>query len=400
MRHMCSFAVALALAVMLGAGCGDDGSGPSQPPSVPTGLSAQGTLGEIELTWDASTGGGLTGYNVYRSTDGANFTLLTATPVSGLAYQDTDVDDGVYYSYRITAVGSGESDYSAIVRQMHGTRLLARYDSGCVLEAGALNPYVAEDSVVVAGGDLEIQSGASLYILDSAVVDIEVEPAGPSIDISVRGLLRVEASPAAPAKLTAHYTDGTLPDGMGYALEFFDETIDYDPGDGSGTLIQNCYIENLEQGDGAFLVRSCSPRFYNCKISSNKVTGGSYFTIRETTALIVEHCYIYRVTLKISTNLFGTGALITKNTCRDAYYSIYFSGPAGPFVVDPGQIAYNDFDGTVHGLYLFQVEAGNIELGNNYWDGGLPEIVPPDWPGTIVVTPTLAEPPADCGPTW
>ena len=397
MRHL---AIVLVLAVMLCTGCGDDGgSDVTKPPAVPTGLMAEGSLGEIELTWTASSGGGLTGYNVYRSADGTNFTKLNDSPVAGLSYQDTDVDDGVYYSYKITAVGDAESDYSIVVRQMHGTRMLETYDSGCALNEEALNPYVAEDSVKIAGGELRLQPGINLYVLDNAVIDQEFDPQDPhNIGIIVRGLLRVAASPSAPAKFTAHRADEPLQDGQGYSLQFGDETIDYDPGDGTGTLIRNCYIENLEQGDGAIQTSACSPRFYNCRISSNKTTGGSYFTISSGGAPIIENCYIYRVTLTVRTDLLGTGALITKNTCRGGYYTFYFSDPAGPYVVDPGQIAYNDFDGDRNGLYMNQVDAGDIPMGNNYWDGGLPEIV--GLAGTVVFEPTLATPPADCGPSW
>jgi hypothetical protein len=104
------------------------------------------------------------------------------------------------------------------------------------------------------------------------------------------------------------------------------------------------------------------------------------------------------VVVKINTDLRDTGAFITRNVCRDGYYSIYFFGPFGPEMVDPDQVAYNDFDGTVNGLYLFQVDEGEIPLGNNYWDGGLPDIV--GGVATVNFEPTLAEPPADCGPTW
>jgi hypothetical protein len=145
-------------------------------------------------------------------------------------------------------------------------------------------------------------------------------------------------------------------------------------------------------------VRSCSPRFYNCKISSNKATGGSYFTIRESTELIIENCSITRVVVKINTDLRGTGASISRNICRGGYYSLYFYGSYGPRMVDPGQVAFNDFDGTRNGFYMFQVDEGEIPVGNNYWDGGLPDIV--GGSGTVDFEPILAEPPANCGPTW
>jgi hypothetical protein len=317
--------------------------------------------------------------------------------VEDLTYLDTNVDDGVYYSYKITAANGEESDYSPVVRQMHGTRLLASYQGWCTLEAGALNPFVVEDSVKIIDGDLEIEAGASLYVLDGAVVDAWTDTEGSNITTHVMGLLRVVASPSDPAALTAHAIVGDIPDGRGQLFRFYDEAIDYNPADGSGCLIQNCTIDNLAQGDGAIRLNACSPRFYNCKIASNKATGGSYLSIYSGSAPIIEHCSITRVTLSISTDLSGTDALIYKNVCRDSYYTLWL-GPGGPGLIDPGQVAQNDLDGDVHGLYMFQVEAGDIPLANNYWYGGLPDIV--GGAGTPVFEPVLDSPPADCGPTW
>jgi hypothetical protein len=392
--------IASACIALLLTGCGDDGgSDPVVPLSVPTGLSSAGSLGQIELTWEASTGTGLKGYNIYRSPDGVTFTRLNDQPVEDLLYTDTNVGDGVYYSYKITADNGEESDYSSVVRQMHGTRLDSRYESGCVLGAGDLSPFVVEDTVTVAGDDLQIQSGAELYVLDNAVIDMELATGSPPImKIIVLGLLRVVSLPTAPATLTAHNADGALQDGTGLALEFGESAIDYDPADGSGTLLQNCLVENLSQGDGAFLVYSCSPRLYNCKITSNKASGGSYLSIYSGSAPIIEHCLITRHTIKIGTDLRGTDALITKNTCRGSYYSLYFFGHNGPGMIDEGQVVQNNFDGDRNGFYMFSVDEGDIPVGNNYWDGGLPDVVGGN--GTPVFEPALEAPPADCGPTW
>jgi hypothetical protein len=392
--------VTVIIAMMLCAGCGNDNSTGPTGPSIPDGLSATGSLHKIELAWSASSGGGLTGYNVYRSADGVTFTKLNASPLPDPTYQDTDVHDGVYYSYKVTATGNSESGFSGIVRSMHGTRLLGSYASGCVLPAGDLNPYVAEDSVKVVGGNLEIQHGASLYLLDGALIDMEVVDKDTYRDILVMGLLRAVPSTSAPATLTAHKTGGAWADGEGFHVRFFNDCEDYNTADGSGTFLQNCSIEYLRESNSAILVSACSPRLHNCKISSNRITGGSYFEITDGGAPTIDHCYLTRIVLTIRTSLIGTGASITKNTCRDGYYSIYFSYGSNA-MVDGGQIANNNFDGTVNGLYLLNVAGSeNIPLGNNYWDGGVPTVVQNSTTITVDFAPTLAAPPADCGPTW
>jgi hypothetical protein len=399
------FAIVIAIviavvAMMFCAGCGDDNSTGPTGPSIPAGLSATGSLHKIELAWNASSGGGLTGYNVYRSADGVDFTKLNASPLTDLAYLDTDVDGEIYYSYKVTAIGTSESGFSRVVRSMLGTRLLSSYASGCVVAADTLNPYIAEDTVKVDGGNLEIQPGARLYVLDRAVVDMEVVDVSTHRDILVNGLLRVVSSTSASATLTAHKTGGALADGEGFAIWFNNTSEDYNPGDGSGTLVQNCNITYLKQGNFAIRVTACAPRFYNCKIYANRTTGGSYFEIFDGGAPTIEHCDLTRIVLTVRTNLIGTGASIVKNTCRDGYYSIYFSDGSNG-MVDSGQIANNDFDGTVNGLYLLNVAGSeNIPLGNNYWDGGVPTVIQNSTTATVAFAPTLAVPPADCGPTW
>jgi fibronectin type 3 domain-containing protein len=55
------------------------------------------------------------GYNVYRSTDGTNFTLLTPSPQSGLEYTDLSISNGSTYSYTVTAANyAGESSRSSL----------------------------------------------------------------------------------------------------------------------------------------------------------------------------------------------------------------------------------------------------------------------------------------------
>jgi hypothetical protein len=58
----------------------------------------------VEVTWVASTTAGVTGYNVYRSTDGVNFTKLTASPITVTNYLDQTAAVSTSYEYDSTAV--------------------------------------------------------------------------------------------------------------------------------------------------------------------------------------------------------------------------------------------------------------------------------------------------------
>ena len=89
---------------------------PSQPlPAAPTGLSATGSNAVVNLHWTQSTSPGITGNNVYRSTNGSGgpYSLL-ATLGATTSYSDTAVVNGSTYFYSITAKNpGGESALSA-----------------------------------------------------------------------------------------------------------------------------------------------------------------------------------------------------------------------------------------------------------------------------------------------
>jgi hypothetical protein len=81
----------------------DNASGSPQSAS----LSGTGTH-DVMLTWSASSGSGVTGYNVYRGTTsgGESSTPLNSIPVAATNYVDTNVTAGATYYYTVAAVGS------------------------------------------------------------------------------------------------------------------------------------------------------------------------------------------------------------------------------------------------------------------------------------------------------
>jgi beta-lactamase superfamily II metal-dependent hydrolase len=84
-----------------------------QPPSAPGSLVASAVSStEIDVSWNASTDNvGVTGYRVYRSTDGSTFTSAGSTSSTGFA--DLGLTPGVTYWYRVTAVDAAGNESTA-----------------------------------------------------------------------------------------------------------------------------------------------------------------------------------------------------------------------------------------------------------------------------------------------
>jgi hypothetical protein len=73
------------------------------------------TVHSVSLTWTGSATPTVTGYNVYRTTiSGSLFARVNSSPVTGLAYTDSTVQNGLTYYFVTTAVdpNGGESIFS------------------------------------------------------------------------------------------------------------------------------------------------------------------------------------------------------------------------------------------------------------------------------------------------
>jgi len=73
-------------------------------PSAPTNLAGGFSNGGMSLTWNASSGA--TSYNVYRGFTNGNETLYKSG-VTGTSFSDTNLQAGVDYWYKVTAVSAG-----------------------------------------------------------------------------------------------------------------------------------------------------------------------------------------------------------------------------------------------------------------------------------------------------
>jgi fibronectin type 3 domain-containing protein len=66
---------------------------------------------DVILSWTASPGSGVVGYNVYRGTvsGGESSTALNSTPIADTSYVDANVTPGTTYYYVVRTVGSNGS---------------------------------------------------------------------------------------------------------------------------------------------------------------------------------------------------------------------------------------------------------------------------------------------------
>lgn len=78
----------------------------AQSPAAPAGLAAIGYDSHIELRWQPSPSPGVTAYQIHRSTDGGQFTLLKSVPASTTTLVDWTGDEGQQLErhYQVRAV--------------------------------------------------------------------------------------------------------------------------------------------------------------------------------------------------------------------------------------------------------------------------------------------------------
>lgn len=115
---------------------------PVIPPAAPTGLKAIAGNKEVFLSWNANSEEDLLHYKVYRDSE-------EITTVTDNTYSDTDVVNGVSYTYQVSAVNQAgiESNLSLPVtvtpeaEQELLINLVGNYDSIIVQVVGGIPPY-------------------------------------------------------------------------------------------------------------------------------------------------------------------------------------------------------------------------------------------------------------------
>ena len=79
----------------------------SAAPLAPTGLTATGEVGQVNLNWNDSVDPSFSFYNVYRSTTSGGAYSFYAAGVPASTFIDAGVTSGTAYFYVITAVNDG-----------------------------------------------------------------------------------------------------------------------------------------------------------------------------------------------------------------------------------------------------------------------------------------------------
>lgn len=94
--------------------------------ATPTNLtSIQGAKGRVELSWTSNTNFATKLFNVYKSTDGTNFTLIGGT--NTLSYIDTNTVKDQLYTYKVAEI---RNNYANISSLDTGLTSLMTYDPG------------------------------------------------------------------------------------------------------------------------------------------------------------------------------------------------------------------------------------------------------------------------------
>lgn len=94
--------------------------------ATPTNLtSTQGVKGRVELSWTSNTNFSTKLFNVYKSTDGTNFTLIGGT--NSLSFIDTNTVKDQLYTYRVAEISNNYANISSLDT---GLTSLMTYDPG------------------------------------------------------------------------------------------------------------------------------------------------------------------------------------------------------------------------------------------------------------------------------
>lgn len=199
--------VLLAAAVGFAAACSDDdngGNGPSAP-ATPTGLAAveQGD-GSIQVSWNAVSDA--TSYVLERtepSTPGA-FVQVGGTLTTN-SYNDTDVDAGVAYGYRVAAVNAvGTSAPSATANVTTAGAKVATL-SGIITTSRTLY----SDTVYTLQGFVKVANNAVLTIQPGTRIEGDAASAGSSLWILRGSQIDAQGTADAPIVFTSSKPAGS-----------------------------------------------------------------------------------------------------------------------------------------------------------------------------------------------
>ncbi|MBN2083217.1 hypothetical protein JW859_13545 [bacterium] len=124
------------------------------PPPVPTGLALVAASTQVrKLTWTPSTSSLVTGYNLYRSSAGADsFAAVNTEPLTATVFSD-EIDSPGAYEYYLTTINPGglESEPSAVINSPAvDFDLLRSFGSDRLVRPGDIAISAAADRLLVA----------------------------------------------------------------------------------------------------------------------------------------------------------------------------------------------------------------------------------------------------------
>ena len=207
MKASAVFLRSLALAAVVGfVACGDDdpgGGGPSAP-ATPTGLTAVEQSGSVLVTWTAVADA--TSYRLERTDPSAPgaFTQVGGT-LTAATYTDTDVDPGVAYGYRVTAVNAvGESSASGTA-----TVNTAGLKEAVITGIQTASRTLFADTTYILRGFVQYANNSTLTIQPGTRIVGDAAVAGSSLFILRGSKIDAQGTAAAPVVFTSSKAAGS-----------------------------------------------------------------------------------------------------------------------------------------------------------------------------------------------
>ncbi len=196
-------------------------SGDTQPPTAPGSLVATAaSTSEIDLSWSASSDNvGVTGYNVYRSTNGTTFSLAGTSTTTG--FSDLGLTNATTYWYQVTAkdAAGNESSVSATASATTGTptrTLTVTSPNGGESWSGGSSHAITWTSSNVSNVKLEytLDNGTSWTVIASSVAASTgsytwTVPSSASTQARVRATDALNGTPADTSDAAFTITTGT-----------------------------------------------------------------------------------------------------------------------------------------------------------------------------------------------
>jgi hypothetical protein len=184
--------------------------GDSSAPAAPTGLSATGKIGAIEIKWTANSEGDFARYKLYRSTDGSVYSLIAkpdtnqytdpntnytstyyykvyAVDYSGNTSSassvdtaspkksdlDNDIDDGTTYARtKSTYLSDGQTKISGLLDDGEQTLQISSTNIE-IAASGGLTISASGGLKVTSGGGLEVSAASGITVTDGSSIELE-----------------------------------------------------------------------------------------------------------------------------------------------------------------------------------------------------------------------------------